>query len=94
MSPLSKTVFELTCGCAIAPERVRYFGPTESNDAAQRFAEHVASLARNEGVTAAYVILKRLPDSINPEGVTLMAWTKVGGETLSDGRKTLEELLS
>lgn len=80
------TIYKLTWGAAgHVPEQTRYFGPTHATDAAIRFSERVIEMDRNPKISAAYASLERLPDSVHPEGMHLIAWTKT-----SDERPTVE----
>lgn len=76
-----RTIYELTSGGrdgrGIPP---RYFGPSEHPDACVRAAELILDLDRDDNVGGAWVHLKRLPDSIYPQGMPLVMWTKVSNE--------------
>ena len=65
--------------------QTRYFKPFLENDAVTRFADRVAQFDRDPSVSAAWVCLERLPDSIFPKGAQLVSWTKT-----SDERPTAE----
>lgn len=90
------TIYKLTWGAGgHVPEQTRFFHPTHASDAAMRFAERVIEMDRDLAISAAYVNLKRLPDSIFPEGMDLMAWTKTSDERRTvDGETTAEAALS
>lgn len=75
-----KTIYELTYGSNSGTGEARYFDPFEQSDAAVRTAERILELDRDEAVWAGWVHLKRLPDSIYPEGMTLISWTKTSNE--------------
>jgi hypothetical protein len=84
------TIFELSSGGRDGEKTpTRYFGPCDMADACVRFSERVMDLDGDPKVGGAWVHLKRLPDSIYPEGQTLVAWTKVSNE-----RPTSEGMLS
>ena len=87
------TVYKLTWGAGgHVPETVRYFGPTDGTDVAVRFAERVVALDGNPSIGGAYVHLQRLPDSIYPKGMCLLAWTKTSNERATrDGYPTEHE---
>lgn len=84
------TIYELSSSDG---EPTRYFGPSEHTDACVRASERILDLDRDASVGGGYVHLKRLPDSIYPDGVTLLAWTKTSNErpTLM-GAVSVEEL--
>ena len=75
-----RTIYELTHGSNSGTGEARYFDPFEQCDAAVRTAERILELDRDEAVWAGWVHLKRLPDSIYPEGMTLISWTKTSNE--------------
>jgi hypothetical protein len=79
------TTYELTWGCNGKPTQTRYFDQFEQCDAVVRLSERVLEMDRDPEIYAAYASLKRLPDSIYPEGECLVAWTKT-----SDERPTAE----
>ena len=84
---MSKTIYELTYGSNCGTGEPRYFDPFEQCDAAVRTAERIIELDRDDSVWAGWVHLKRLPDSIYPEGLCLIAWTKCSNERpTSEGR--------
>lgn len=75
------TIFKLKwAGIADTPEQTLYFKPFELTDAAVRFSQRVVELDNDETISGAYVHLSRLPDSIYPEGMDILAWTKMGPE--------------
>ncbi len=74
------TIYELTWGSDRGHKGARYFRPEDQASAATRFADRVVELDRDSLVGAAWVHLKRLPDSVCPEGQTLVAWTKISDE--------------
>lgn len=75
-----RTIFELTWGAGIISTQPRHFGPCNMADAAVRFSERVVELDRDPLIGAAWVRLKRLPDSIYPKGLDLVYWTKTSNE--------------
>lgn len=75
-----KTIYELTYGSNAGTGEARYFDPFELPDAAVRTAERILELDRDDAVWAGWVHLKRLPDSIYPDGHCLIAWTKTSNE--------------
>lgn len=84
---MMKTIYELTFGSNTGTGAARYFDPFEQCDSAVRTAERILELDRDESVWAGWVHLKRLPDSIYPEGLTLISWTKCSNERpTSEGR--------
>ena len=86
-----RTIYELTHGSNSGTGEARYFDPFEQCDAAVRTAERILELDRDEAVWAGWVHLKRLPDSIYPEGMTLISWTKTSNERpTAEGRLTVE----
>ncbi len=89
----SKTIYELAFGGGHHPERKRYFGPDRQTDAVVKLAEAVTMLDRDDAVGAAWASLKRLPDSIYPEGQSLAYWTKTSDERPTDkGAETPEAI--
>jgi hypothetical protein len=90
MTVHQQTIFELSSGGRDGEQTpTRYFGPCDMADAAVRFSERVIDLDRDPEVSGAWVHLKRLPDSVYPEGQWLVSWTKVSNE-----RPTIEGALS
>lgn len=88
------TIFEVTSGGSSAYEQKRYFTPSQYTDAAQLFAEQLLKLDADVTCGGAYVMVKRLPDSVYPEGQTLLAWTKVSNERpMAPGTLTPGEIL-
>jgi hypothetical protein len=84
------TIYKLTWGAGgHIPEQSRYFDPSHATDACVRFSERVLEMDRNPAISAAYASLSRLPDSIYPEGMHLISWTKT-----SDERPTIEGALT
>lgn len=82
-----KTIYELTYGSNTGAGEPRYFDPFEQCDAAVRTAERILELDRDDSVWGGWVHLKRLPDSIYPEGLCLISWTKCSNERpTSEGR--------
>lgn len=75
-----KTIFEVSLGSNVSDTEMRYFGPTELPDAAVAFSEAVVFMDAIDEYQSAWVALKRLPDSIYPEGVHILHWTKVSNE--------------
>jgi hypothetical protein len=73
------TIYELSWGSAGSEGGKRYFRGVEDSDAAVRLAERICELDRGDA-RAAWVALKRLPDSIYPNGLTLVIWTKTSDE--------------
>lgn len=82
-----RTIYELTSGGRHSqPEQARYFGPCNASDAFVRASERILDLDHDDSVGGAWVHLKRLPDSIYPEGLPLIYWTKTSNESpTSDG---------
>lgn len=79
------TIYELSWGASgHIPEQRRYFPPDRQTDAVVRLSERVLEMDRNPEIWAAWAALKRLPDSINPEGMTLVHWTKTSDERPTD----------
>ena len=79
MQPM--TIYKLSwSGVGGEPNRERFFRPEHLPDAAVRFSERVLELDRNPNVSAAWVHLDRLPDSIHPQGAGVLAWTKCSDE--------------
>lgn len=75
------TIYELSWGAGgHIREQRRYFRPENQTDAVVRLAERVLEMDRNPAIFAAWATLKRLPDSIYPEGLTLVSWTKTSDE--------------
>lgn len=84
------TIYKLTWGAGgHIQQQVRFFNPNYFSDAAVRFSERVLEMDRNPDISAAYASLERMPDSIYPKGLSLLAWTKT-----SDERPTVEGELS
>ncbi len=80
------TIYKLTWGAGgHIQQQVRFFHATHAADAAVRFSERVLEMDRHPDISAAYASLERLPDSIYPKGLHLLAWTKT-----SDERPTVE----
>lgn len=78
----SRTIYELTSsGINGIPSPARYFGPADQSSACVRFAEEVVKADQDISVGAAWVCLKRLPDSIYPDGLPLLFWTKTSDES-------------
>ena len=75
-----RTIFEVSYGSDGKDSAVRYFGPFYFSDACLRAAEQIMRLDQDETVWAAWVHLKRLPDSIRPKGEHILAWTKTSNE--------------
>lgn len=75
-----RTIYELTSGGDGKEAPARYFGPCDHTDACVRTAERILELDRNDEVGGAWVHLRRLPDSIYPEGQHLIGWTKTSNE--------------
>lgn len=80
MKTYPKTIFELKHGSNRNPDTIRYFGPTHLSDACTRFAEAVQAMDKDKETTAGYATISRLPDSIYPDGLGLVAWTKTSDE--------------
>lgn len=70
------TIYELTSSGTPA----RYFAPHKYCDACVRAAERIVQLDRDAEVGGGFVALKRLGDSVYPEGMTLLSWTKTSNE--------------
>ena len=70
------TIYELSSSDTPA----RYFAPHKYCDACVRAAERIGQLDGDVNVGSGHVTLKRLPDSIYPEGMTLVSWTKTSNE--------------
>lgn len=93
-----QTIFEVSYGGSgrneLIRETKRYFGPGSITDAVQIFAEKVIELDQNKLVNAAWVHLRRLPDSIYPKGMDITAWTKISDERpIRQGFNTPDEAL-
>jgi hypothetical protein len=84
------TIYELSWGGGRAIGQTRYFRPEHQCDAAVRLAEKIVELDRGPD-SCAWAALKRLPDSVYPEGLTLVSWTKTSDERPThEGFKTLD----
>jgi hypothetical protein len=79
------TQYELTWGNQRESAQTRIFEPFEECDAAVRLSERILEMDRDTTLSAAWACLRRLPDSIYPDGITLVSWTKT-----SDERPTAE----
>lgn len=91
-SPYGQTIFELSFGGDGHPERRRYFGMCWECDAVVRFAQAVTMLDQDAEVSCAWACLRRLPDVIYPDGLTLANWTKCSDERpTARGADTPEE---
>ncbi|MGJ0505589.1 MAG: hypothetical protein ACR652_00355 [Methylocystis sp.] len=73
------TLYELTWASDGFGGAPRYFTFDRQSDAAVRLAERICELDRG-AASGAWVILKRLPDTVYPQGMTLVAWTKTSDE--------------
>ncbi|TJV51168.1 MAG: N-acetylmuramidase family protein [Mesorhizobium sp.] len=79
----STTVYALTWGSSDIPKETRYFTFDHQSDAVARLA--IAVLALDQApANAAYASLSRLPDSVYPDGMPLVAWTKTSDERPTD----------
>lgn len=78
MQPM--TIYKLSWGGGPNPNEERFFRPEHSTDAAVKFSERVSEMDRDPNLSAAWVHLSRLPDSIYPQGMGLITWTKTSGE--------------
>jgi hypothetical protein len=75
----TQTVFEVSWGSSDVPQERRYFTCFYESDAVFRFAEKVLELD-HAPANAAYAALRRLPDTVYPDGMHLAAWTKTSDE--------------
>lgn len=92
--PYPVTIYKLSWG-SNGPEQVRYFHCVNASDVCVRFSERVVELDRDPAVGGAWVCLARLPDSIYPDGMHLMAWTKTSDESPTrNGVATPDEALT
>ena len=77
----NRTIYELTSSGLFGENAPPlYFGPSEHSDACVRAAELIIDRDRDDGITGAWVSLKRLPDGIYPDGMPLLFWTKTSNE--------------
>jgi hypothetical protein len=74
------TLLELTYGSDHEQEQRRYFHFDQQSDALVRMSEAICERDSNPKIHAAYVHLKRLPDTIFPEGMSIAGWTKTSDE--------------
>jgi len=74
------TIYKLSWGGGGNPNQHRYFNAQYATDAAVRFSERVLEFDRDPNISAAWVHLERRPDSVYPEGMYLLAWTKTSDE--------------
>jgi hypothetical protein len=88
----SSTIYKLTHGNGLGEKaEPRYFS-VFFDDAATRFAEQVVKYDKDPEISAAWVHLDRLPDSIYPEGSHILGWTKTSDERpTEEGSLTPEE---
>ncbi|BCH11922.1 hypothetical protein MesoLj131c_61800 [Mesorhizobium sp. 131-3-5] len=85
--PVRPTIFALTWGSSDVPKATLYFTPDHQTDAVVRLAERVLELDKAPA-NAAFASLSRLPDSVYPEGLQLVAWTKTSDERPTDEGST------
>lgn len=74
------TKYELSWGNQRDAAQTRIFEPFEQCDAAVRLAERIVEMDRDATLSCAWAHLLRLPDSIYPEGLCLVSWTKTSDE--------------
>lgn len=85
------TIYKLSHGSDRTEAVVRYFTAAHQCDAAVRLSEAIVALDGDKAVHAAWAHLERLPDSVYPEGVSLVSWTKTSDERpTADGFETPE----
>ena len=94
-----KTIFVVETGGTrdgVAFSGVRYFKPGQGSEAAAMAAYWISEAGSDPGVTAAWVNMRRLPDSVFEAGMFLLAWTLGGsaGDLASNGYATVEEALA
>ena len=88
-----RTIYQLEWGGGADGGGKRFFEPHEYCDAVTRFADRVTELDRDDAVHAAFACLRRLPDSIIPQGQDLVSWTKTSDECPTvEGAQSLAEL--
>ena len=82
---LNQTIYKLSWGGGV-DTGIRYFDVNHQCDAYVRLAEHITALDQSPTLSAAWVHLERLPDTVFPEGMGLVNWTKTSDERpTSDG---------
>jgi hypothetical protein len=74
------TIYKLQWGGGPKLPEERYFRSDHLSDAATRFSEVVTQMDGDTNISACWVHLSRLPDSIYPEGTDLIHWTKTSDE--------------
>lgn len=90
---LGRTVWSLEWGGGDVPNQTRYFDTSRETDAIVRMSQRVVELDGNDKISAAWVHLKRMPDSVFPDGQLLAAWTKTSDERPTDeGAMSIDDL--
>lgn len=74
------TIYELSYGSNGQETVVRYFDADEGCDCIVRLSEAVVRMDQDPDIWAAWASLKRLPDSIYPDGLHMASWTKTSDE--------------
>lgn len=93
-TPLPSTIYRVRWGNGLGVLETRYFRPEHATDAAMMFGQAILRMEQSAS-SACYVGLKRLPDSVYPEGLDLAHWTKTSDERPPHiGFATLDEALA